>query len=272
SMTNNSIMDFHNGDAGIALVFVGSADASLSGSGPVTDVYSILVDKGTGNGAMLHITPQNFTVGGSNTDTTLGNYLDIDNGTVHIGGTFEGSYRTFAGAASWTIPSTAGFWLDNPNYTVVAQAGNGTNTGLLRMSQGVLNVGTDVGNSLGGGVGGQWIIEGGTINTAGRMQTASAVSVDISGGTMNVCTVGNTTTTACFGFTSLTGTFNMSGGDIYVVQISSGATVTSRRAYQVHTSAVITGGTLHLGTAATTGTSGDFEMRILGNATKVVVN
>src|SRR5690606_15027471 len=152
-----------------------------------------------------------------------------------IAGTFEGSYRTFAGTASWTIPSTGGFWLDNPNYTVVAQTGNGTNSGLLRMTQGVLNVGTDIGNSLGGLTGGEWIIEGGTINTAGRMQTASAVSVNISGGTMNVCTVGNTTTTACFGFTSTLGTFEMSGGDIYLVQVSSGTTVTSRRAYQVHT-------------------------------------
>ncbi len=272
SITNNGGLDFSAGDSGVAITFVGTEDETFGGAGAVTDIHSITVNKGTDRSAVLHIMPTNFTVGGSNTDTVLGNFLDIQNGTVHIAGTFEGSYRTFAGTASWTIPATGGFWLDNPNYTVVAQTGNGTNNGLLRMSQGVLNVGTDIGNSLGGSTGGEWIIEGGTINTAGRMQTASAVSVDISGGTMNVCTVGNTTTTACFGFTSTTGTFNMSGGDIYVVQVSSGTTVTSRRAYQVHTNAVMTGGTLHLGTAATTGASGDFEMRVLGNAPNVVVN
>jgi hypothetical protein len=272
SITNNGVMDLSIPDVGVALVFVGSSDESLTGSGSVTDIHSITVNKGSNRSAILHITPTNFTVGGSNTDTALGNFLTIQNGTVHIGGTFEGSYRTFAGAASWTIPATGGFWLDNPNYTVVAQAGNGTNNGLLRVSQGEFNVGTESGNSLGGGAGGEWIIEGGTINTAGRMQTTSSVTVNISGGTINVCTVGNTLTTPCFGFTSTLSTFNMSGGVINLVQVSSGTTVTSRRAWSVNTNSVFTGGTVNVGTAATTGASGDFEMRMLGNAPNIVVN
>jgi hypothetical protein len=274
SLMNNGTLDLstNSNTAGVGITFTGDGDEVFSGTGGLTDVLTITIDKGTGRSAVLELMHPNFSVGGSNTDTALGNYLTLVNGTFKVSGTFSGEYSTFTGTTTWTIPSSAGFWLNNPNYTVVARTANATNSGLLRISAGEFNVGTAIGNSLGGGVGGEWIIEGGTINAAGRVQSASSVTFTMTGGTINACTVGNTLTSACFGFTSTLSTFTMSGGVINLVQVSSGTTVTSRRAWSVNTNSVFTGGTVNLGTAETTGASGDFEFRMLGNAPNIVVD
>ena len=81
--------------------------------------------------------PTNFTVRGVTTDTVVGGWLVMTNGTLKISGTFAGTSRVFA-AAGYTIPVSFGFWLNNPNYTVAAQAGSATNNGLLRVTPGHL--------------------------------------------------------------------------------------------------------------------------------------
>jgi hypothetical protein len=235
-------------------------------------VLTITVDKGTGRSAVLELMHPNFSVGGSNTDTALGNYLTLVNGTFKVSGTFSGEYSTFTGTTTWTIPSSAGFWLNNPNYTVVARTANATNAGLLRISDGEFNVGTAIGNSLGASTGAEYLIEGGVVNTAGRFQTASSITFTMTGGIINACTVGNTLTSACFGLTSSLNSINMSGGNINLVQMSSGTTVTSRRDYSVNGTINITGGNVNVGTAETTGNAGDFNFRILGDVPNLIID
>ncbi len=280
NITNNGELDFStNGDtAGANITFVSPINATFVGIGPTTDVRGLTVNKGTSSATTLELSPTNFTVTGLSTDPSPagpGGFLTLTSGTFKISGTFTASFRTFAGAAAYSIPVAAGFWLNNPNYTVTGQDGSPTNAGALRITQGTYNVGTSTGNSLGGAAGSEFIIEGGTLNTAGRLQTTSTVTYTQSGGVVNVCTVGNSATTACFGLTSTTGVFNMSGGVINLVQINSNVTATSRRDYQVGASAAntnITGGTLNVGTAATTGNAGNFEFRITGRAPNVVID
>ncbi len=109
--------------------------------------------------------------------------------------------------------------------------------------------------------------------SAGRLLTANAVTYTQSGGTVNVCTVGNASSlTQSFGLTSATTTFNMSSGTINLVQINSTATAANRRDYSVLGIANITGGTLNVGTAATTGNAGNFDFRIGGQVPALVLN
>lgn len=275
NLTNNGILDFSTaGNAAAAdITFVGAENATFGGTGATTDIRTMTVNKGTNRDSILELNTTNFTVQGA-PDTADANFLTLTTGTFKLSGTFTGTYETFVGT-SYIIPATAGFWLNNPNYTVVGQGGSPSNNGLIRITTGTFNVGTSSGNSLGGAAGGEFVIEGGTLNTAGRLQTTSAVTYTQSGGVVNVCTVANTATTACFGLTATTGTFNMSGGVINLVQINSNATAASRRDYQVGASAGntnITGGTLNVGTGATTGNAGNFEFRITGTAPSVVID
>ena len=98
-----------------------------------------------------------ITVQGANT----AGFLTISNGTFRIVGSDTFSNPVFA-SATYTIPLTGAFWLNAPNATVVGQAGNATNNGLLRVSDGTLNVGTLGTHVMGAGVGACVRVEGGT--------------------------------------------------------------------------------------------------------------
>ncbi len=68
---------------------------------------------------------------------------------------------------------------------------------------------------MGAGVGAAFIIEGGTLNFAGRLTSANTfITYTQSGGTVNICTAGGCATSPSFGFTGATGVvMKMSGGD-----------------------------------------------------------
>src|SRR5207253_671107 len=140
------------------------------------------------------------------------------NGILRISGTNTWSNILF-GTTSYTIPTTGGLWLNNANFTVTGQNGNPTNNGLIRVTSGTLNVDTATDNEMGAGAGTLFMIEGGTVNFGGRLNTANAVTYTQSGGTVNVTTVGNATNgTPGFGLSSASSAFNVSGGTINLVQ------------------------------------------------------
>ena len=158
----------------------------------------------------------------------------MTNGTIKISGTFAGTSRVFA-TASYTIPATFGFWLNNPNYVVAAQAANAVNNGLLRLSQGTFNQGTLVSHSLRAGTGAVFTFEGGTMNCAGQFSPQNAVIYTQSGGTVNVGTVGNNQSSfGTFELFSASSTFTMSGGTINIVQASTGSTRRSTIKISLH--------------------------------------
>jgi hypothetical protein len=272
NVTNNGVLDFStNGDtSGAILTFgAGSLNVTFGGTGGTTDIRAITVAKGLVT-TVVDLATTNFTVQGVTTD--VAGFLTLTSGTFKISGTFTGTNRVFT-AAAYTIPVGAGFWLNNPNYTVAGQGGSPTNNALLRVSQGTLNVGNASGNAMGAGAGAIFTIEGGTVNFSGRLNTASAVTYTQSAGNVNVCTVGNASSvTQSFGLTSATTVFNMSGGAITLVQINSTATAANRRDYAVAGTANITGGTLNVGTAATTGNAGNFDFRIQGQVPALVID
>jgi hypothetical protein len=272
NLTNNNVLDFSTNanTAGAGITFTGATNNTFGGTGALNDLRALTVNKGTSSASVIEVTASNFTVQGVNTD--VAGFLTPTNGTLKISGTFTVTNRVFT-AAAYTIPATAGFWLNNPNFIVAGQNGSPTNNGLLRISQGTVNVGTASGNAMGAGAGAVFTVEGGTTNFSGRLNTASAVTYTQTAGTVNVSTVGNASSlTASFGLTSATSFFNMSGGTINLIQINSTATAANRLDYQVSSTANVTGGTLNVGTAATTGNAGNFDFRIRGQVPALVIN
>ena len=261
-LTNNGSLLFNtNGNAaGAGITFTGASDASFSGSGS-TDVRTITVNKGVSRTHTLELSTSNFSVQGATTDSPSAGFLTLTNGTLKISGSFTATFRTFP-AAAYSIPANAGLWLNNPNYTVVGQNGSPTLTGLLRISQGIYNIGTSSGNSMGFATGSNITVEGGAVNAAGRFGVSASTSVITylqTGGTVTVQTVGNTSTTLA-GFdmgTSTLSAVTISGGNIVVQNANTAATTPrdyrhqSGSATTTNGTTSVTGGLLQLGNAST---------------------
>jgi hypothetical protein len=266
SLTNNGTLDLStNGDtAGAGITFTGAANNTFGGAGPVTDIRTITLNKGTSRANTLELNPTNFTVQGATADGPASAFLTLTNGTLKVSGSFTGNHRTFATAA-YTIGATTGFWLNNANYTVAAQTGNATVNGGFQASAGTYNVGTAVDNSMAFGIGSVITVDGGTINTAGRFGVGVAATTTInytqSSGNITTCMVGSTSTTlACWDLgtsTAATVVYNITGGNVVVQTASTAAS--GPRDYRLQSgptgtgSINVTGGTVQFGNAATTG-------------------
>ncbi|MBP9935338.1 MAG: hypothetical protein KBF52_06170, partial [Pyrinomonadaceae bacterium] len=261
NVTNNGTLDFStNGDTSGAILTFGAGvnDVVFNGTGATTDVRAIAIAKGA-RATVVELSPTNFTVQGANTDTA--GFLTITSGTFKISGSFAATNRVFT-APAYSIPTLGGFWINNPNFTVAGQNGSPTTTGLLRISNGTLNVGTGAGNSMAFATGSTIIVEGGAVNVAGRFAVSAAgnaITYTQTGGIITVCTVGNTSgTLGSFDLgTGLASTITMSGGTI-VTQLQA-TTIDYRN--QAGTGIVgVTGGTLQLGNA-NSGAAKSFNIR-----------
>jgi uncharacterized repeat protein (TIGR01451 family) len=252
NLTNDGTLDFSTNldTAGASITFTGAQNAAFSGSGGTTDIRLITVNKGTTSSSVLELMPSSFTVRGVTID--LAGFLTLTNGTFKLSGAFAGTNRVFT-AASYTIPGSCGFWLDNPNYVVSGQAGfppgtEAINNGLLRVSQGVFNIGVGPADGMGGGAGAVFVIEGGTVNASGRIDPQGSVGYTQTGGTVNVAVVGNTRSNfGSFELPSTSSSFTMSGGTINIINRNTGAIQLD---YAVRSSTFnITGGQVVFGAA-----------------------
>lgn len=232
NLTNNGVLDLstNNNLAAAMLVFTGASNATFSGNGPVTDLAWITIEKGTSSANILEISTAHFSVRGSSSDTPDSGFLFLTNGTFKISGTFTVSNRTFF-ATPYEIAYSAGLWLNNPNYTIVAQHQEAISVyGDLRVTQGTYNVGTEMDDSLLFESGSDVIIEGGNVNAAGRvMENVSAFSqypftYYQTGGIVTSCTVGQTSTIfACFDLNYFFGVSDLSGGRIVIQNSTPGS-------------------------------------------------
>jgi uncharacterized repeat protein (TIGR01451 family) len=263
NLVNNGTLDFStNADtAGAGITFATANNGTFSGSGATNDIRTITVNKGAAPSSTIEVTTSNFTVRGVTTDTVVGGWLVMTNGTLKLSGSFTGTSRVF-NASGYTIPASAGFWLNNPNYTVAGQNGSPTNNGLLRISAGTFNIGTATGNAMGFGNLSTVIVEGGAVNGTSRFgvnAAANAITYLQTAGTITVNTIGNASATlGSFDLgTSTASSITISGGTI-VTQIN--ATAIDYRDQAGAGSLGITGGTLQLGNAAS-GAAKTFNLR-----------
>ncbi|MBD2715965.1 T9SS type A sorting domain-containing protein [Microvirga sp. STR05] len=276
NVTNNGTLDLSNSATlGSDLRFTGAGNASFTGTG-TTDLQTMSLAKAV----RADIVEMNLptlsvkgTAGGNDgflfTRTTGTTPADDMTGTLKISGTATISNRVFGNAASYIIPATGGFWLNNANFTVTPQTGSPSVAGLLRISAGTYNVGVTIGNSISFATGAAFTMEGGTLNSAGRVTSftsataAAAITFNMSGGTINASTVGNTSGTPSFG---INGTTTISGGTINLVQRS---TATTPLDYYVAGTYNFTGGMVNVGTAAT---ATNFDFRIRGTVPNLTID
>lgn len=253
-LINNNTLDFStsSGNAGAQIVFTSANSNTFGGAGAVTDIYRLVLDKGTSRTHMLELSTANLTVRDASNDPA--GFLTINNGTLKISGSFPLSTPLFL-LGAYTIPASGGFWLDNPNFVVVGQDGPVTCGGRFHLSQGVYNVGSTASSSLGLDAGSQVTIEGGVFNATGRFgvgASSNAISYSQSGGAITVATLENfSASLASFDLgTALSSTISISGGSIVVQQ--PGTASSGPRDYRNQGGsgvAGVTGGTLQLGNA-----------------------
>lgn len=254
NFTNNGLFygaTYGGGPSRINVTFTGaSSNVFTSAAGSNSTFNAIIIDKGTDNANILDFNPASSV-------TLRPALLTLLNGTFKISGSRALS-NAFFSSPTYTIGATAGFWLNNPNVTVTAQAGDATLNGLLRISAGTFNMGnTNAFVMLGSAATSTLIVEGGSLNVSARLQLANPASTfTMSGGTLNAATVGNNaTSSASF---AAAGAFNMSGGTITLAVPSS---ATPALDYDVSSaSPAITGGSLQIATA-TTGAGANFKIR-----------
>jgi hypothetical protein len=185
----------------------------ISGIGAPTRFYLMTLNMGTTNSNALDITSSNFS-------TQSTGFLTITNGTFK----YEAPSAITPFAASYTIPLTGGLWLNNSSAVVSTTGGNLSATGFIRVTNGVLNVGTAADQQLLSN-GGTFIIEGGAVNVAGSFTSApfAIMNFTISGGTFTVATVGSTLAGQAPFMLSVAGsTFHQTGGAIVIRSAGNG--------------------------------------------------
>jgi len=265
NLTNNGTFDLWN-TTGTALVFAGTGNVSFSGTGATTDISTIEISKSIITETVT-LSPTNFTVQGVAVNAPK--FLELTTGTFRISGTFNMTSETFTGGATYNFANDEGFWLDNPNFTVIGQDGQMEFRGLFQISAGVFNVGNTSdqrfylnNNDI------KFVMSGGTLNLTGAFYADDQADINISGGTINVATMQVTTNYwYCFRVNNANSHFTMSSGTINLVNTNQGD-----QEYYVGTSEAntnITGGTLNVGTATT---AGDFDFEIGGRMPNTVVH
>ena len=230
NMTVNNIYDARIGGATMNTIFNGTGNQAISGTGSTFDLSATQINNtGAAGNNLVTFSP--------NTLTASANFLTITNGVIRLSGTFSLT-NTFFSAPAYTIPASGGFWLDNPNVTVTGRAGSPTADGLLRIDQGIFNVGTTAAHSMEFE---NLQVNGGTLNVANGIWSYSATGSYLqTGGTVRVASIGNSSIYSCFDF--LGDNFTMSGGIIIMRQNGS---LTDYTNYP--TTYNITGGTVQVG-------------------------
>lgn len=232
----------------INVVFGGSANQTVSGTGPTTRFVDITVNNigGPGNN-IVDMSPTNFIASSK--------FLTLTSGIFKISGSYTLSDALFAGVPSYRINSDEGIWLNNPNATVTAQVGSIVLDGSIRITSGTYNIGTNSGDSLiYNEKAALFTMEGGACNIAGRFQRQSLVDLitfNMSGGTLTVNTVGNSLANAAsFDIGTALSSFVMSGGTIVIQGENTNATPVD----YINVAAnplMITGGTVQFGNSLT---------------------
>ncbi|MEO0041362.1 MAG: hypothetical protein RL329_810 [Bacteroidota bacterium] len=207
-LTNNGILDFstNNNAAGAGITFTGANNNTFGGSGTQTDILTLTINKGTNKTPILLLNPSVLTVQGLSVNTEP--FLTLTKGTIQMAGSYTFSSPVTSGSFTWG--SSCGFWLNNPN-VVVSTSSSVSVSGLFKLTQGTFNVGDGITNSFNLATTTELVMEGGILNVASRLK-GSPLSFTMSSGTINVCTKGNTTSTASFSINAKT--FTLTGGNI----------------------------------------------------------
>ncbi len=199
--TNNGIYSSGSG----TIEFTGSADAVIGGSS-TTSFNNFILNKGSDVTTDLTV-KTDITI----TDLTFENgVLDIESGTTDIADIVNPNN---------TIPSTAGIRISGGTlttgyYSII-------NEGLIEVTSGSATFGTGSGNSVHIQTDGAFIVTGGTVDIAGRLENTAGGTlsgypsgINISGGIITLATAGNNESGTGSLDVTTNGAFNFTGGTI----------------------------------------------------------
>ena len=199
--TNNGI---YSSGSGI-IEFTGSTNAIISGTSATT-FNNFILDKGTDVTTDLAV-QSDITI----TDLTFDSgVLDIENGTTDIADIANPNNR---------IPSSSGLrvsggTLTTGYYSII-------NEGLIEVTSGAAVLGTGSGNSVHTQVDGAFIVSGGTVDIAGRLENTAGGTlsgypsgINISGGIITLATAGNNESGTGALDVTTNGAFNFTGGTV----------------------------------------------------------
>ena len=185
--------------------FTGSTDASIGGSSS-TDFNAFVLDKGSDVTTDL-VVQSDITI----SDLTFTNgVLDIESGTTDIVNIVNPDN---------TIPSTSGLrvsggTLTTGYYSII-------NEGLIEVTSGAATFGTGSGNSVYTQVDGAFIVSGGTVDIAGRLENTAGGTlsgypsgININGGIITLATTGNNESGTGSLDVTTNGAFNFTGGTV----------------------------------------------------------
>ena len=270
---NNGNVDFYTSSSeNVILRFSGDKNSHFTTGSANTKIYQILVAKDTINDTIFLSADQNFLIQGQNSNAP--DFLKYTKGgTFVLGGTVSLSSSTFIDGGTYiTLTNNQGFWLNNPNYTVLARDQHFEVEGSLHISQGTMNVGSTQNRSLYLQNHCTFIQDGGTLNIAGSFYDAynDTVNVNISDGTINVAKQPiSTYYYYCFRIGCPATNFTMSGGTINIININTKDNGLEYQAVSDDDHTNITGGLVNIGTGDTPDND---TFRILGKMPNVVVD
>ena len=255
NLVNNGTLQMYNSAvSAVNVIFNKNGSQTITGSGSTTNFYSIGLNMGTSPSNILTISSTNFSSSSSYLLTNNLSASTLLNGTIKFSGSYTFSNSLFSAAP--TIPSTAEIWLNNANVTIAGQNYTYNNSGTIRVTAGTYNFGTVAGNSISLLASSNFIVEGGTVNVAGRLQAVNSSGTPVyqanvtylqSGGVVTLETVGSTSTLrSSLEFDLSSDNFFMSGGTI-VFRNEATATDLYNNA-----NSIISGGTIQFGDALST--------------------
>ncbi|MEI6596181.1 MAG: fibronectin type III domain-containing protein, partial [Bacteroidota bacterium] len=190
-----------------------NGNQTISGTGNTNNYNLITVNLGSSNTNTLEITSTKFSAST--------NFLTLTNGTFKLSSAVVITPFT----AASTITSTCGLWMNNSSATINLTGGTISLLGYIRATSGTINIGNASDQNLTSN-GGTLIIEGGTMNIAGRLDNSGISALTyftMSSGQLTLATSGSTTALlAPFNFTEIGSTFNFSGGTIIIRKPGSG--------------------------------------------------
>jgi len=244
------------------ITFTGTNSQILDAVG-TTNIGDMTVNKGASYNHMVEIIANGaFTIKSGSTDS----FLTLSNGTIKISGSASVQTVMFP-SGGYVVSPSSGIWLNNPNFTVLGHTTGTAIEGFFKLTSGTFTVGSSSIFAMTARKGATMIIEGGTLNLAGRFYSDEEFNFTLSGGTINTGLFYNGTTKASFGITSPSSNVTITGG---VINIKSASTADTQEDYNVQsTNLNITGGTLRLGNAAT---SSPYTFRIQGNVPNLEID
>ncbi|HEX3281731.1 MAG TPA: fibronectin type III domain-containing protein, partial [Pyrinomonadaceae bacterium] len=218
SLTVDGTFDM-NTSASVTTNFLGSSDATVSGSGPTCDFFAIVVNKGSTKAPVLDVTRVITT----NAPASAANRLTVTNGTFKLSS--ASTLTPYFG--SQTISAINGrLWLNNTSASITSVgvgtttgAGAPTVTGTLQVDAGTFGYGSGSNTLV---VSGTMIIGGAnaTVNIFGAVSFQASSTFTMTAGNFNVdCQAGNSvTSTAQDTFDFLAGnTVSFTGGTLTLV-------------------------------------------------------